>query len=184
MRRTSWMILRQWLLVVLATAISAALASAETIEFDICDDSTVASSRSTPSEDFTAIDDGSVVRHERTGLEWKRCAQGKEWDDGRCAGEAKQLTWQEALDRADETDMEEWRLPNVKELRSIAERCNREPAINRSVFPDTEPENFWSASPVFDLTGHAWVVQFDGGGTLRVGHNWEESRVRLVRSKE
>jgi len=88
------------------------------------------------------------VRHETTGLEWRRCPEGMSWVENsqRCDGAAlENLAWGEALQEA--ADSDGWRVPNIKELRSIIERCRVDPAINEMVFPDTPPLFFWSSSP-------------------------------------
>jgi hypothetical protein len=130
----------------------------------------------TPSSDFTALEGGVVVRHEPTGLEWQRCPAPMEWTGSGCEGTAGVTGWRDALQYADGESG--WRLPNVKELGSIVERCRRGPAINQQVFPDTPASEFWSASPA--APGVAWIVNFDVG--------WDSSRainidnqVRLVR---
>jgi len=123
-----------------------------------------------PSSDFTALEGGTVVRHKPTGLEWRRCAEGMTWTGTGCSGLPGLYTWQGALLRADATSG--WRLPNVKELRSIVERCG--PAVNRQVFPDTPSGGFWSASPAFGVANNAWA------GDARIQKR-NERHVRLVR---
>ncbi|MCG5548797.1 DUF1566 domain-containing protein [Halorhodospira halochloris] len=116
---------------------------------------------STPSSDFTPLEDGDVVRHEPTGLEWRRCPEGMDWNDSGCDGEALEKDWKEALQHAE--DEEGWRMPNINELRSIVERCGHDPAINQQVFPDTPPWVFWSASPYAGDSDRAWSVRFNDG---------------------
>lgn len=116
----------------------------------------------TPSSEFTALEGGSVVRHETTGLEWKRCVEGRRWAGGTCKGNAKKFLWQEALQHA--ADQEKWRLPNINELRSIVERCSWEPAINRDVFPvpglDYDDLQFFSSTPAHMSEGKGRVINF------------------------
>ena len=135
--------------------------------------------RTTKSNDFTLIGDGSIVRHDTTGLEWKRCAVGQTWSGSTCTGSASIYIWQEALQVADAAG-EGWRLPNVNELRSIVEECRSNPAINRVVFPNTDPLFFWSASPDAIASDGAWYVSFSNGNDF-----WRPKgngyRVRLVR---
>ena len=132
----------------------------------------------TPSSDFTLLEGGTVVRHETTGLEWHRCPEGMAWSGGSCTGTASAMTWHAALTHAD--GVSGWRLPNVKELRSIVERCRISPAINQQVFPDTPSSSFWSASPSAGNSGLAWRVFFANGND-----HWDYKsysyRVRLVR---
>lgn len=74
--------------------------------------------------------------------------------DDRCtvAGDTDS-NWQEALQQAaNDTGAghADWRLPNVKELESIAELSCHWPAIEIAPFPDTPAELFWSSTPARD----------------------------------
>ncbi len=140
--------------------------------------------RTTPSADFTPLDDGAILRHEMTGLEWQRCPLGQEWDGAACTGTVLRLNWQEALQAAAAAG-DDWRLPSIRELYTIVELC-RIPAINLVAFPLEPPTvghdvSFWSASPGAD--GGAWVVSFHLGDVGRGGVN-QSYPVRLVRGGE
>jgi len=151
---------------------------------DVCTNPAVP--RSTPSSDFTLIGDGSMVRHETTGLEWQRCAVGQVWQDNRCNGSASTMTWQQALQAGAELG-EGWRLPNINELRSIVEECRTTPAINQAVFPNTALALFWSASPAVGESARVWGVGFQAGpvgfsaGTDQLLSTQSAFRARLVR---
>ncbi len=134
----------------------------------------------TPSSDFTALDGGAVVRHEPTGLEWRRCAEGMSWTGTGCTGSASTWTWQGALQHS--AAVPGWRLPNIRELRSIVERCRNSPAVNQEVFPGTPSSDFWSASPVARNSDHAYRIQFAAGtGFGNVNYKGSHHMVRLVR---
>lgn len=122
----------------------------------------------TPTADFTDNRDGTVT-HKRTGLVWMRCSLGQSWDGKSCAGKAKKYVWKKALQAAPEFNAAggyashaDWRLPNIKELDSIAETQCLEPSINIEVFPSTPSDRFWSStlSTSSDF-GYAWFVRFD-----------------------
>lgn len=137
----------------------------------------------TPSSDFEVIEEGSVVRHLATGLEWQRCSMGKSWDGATCTGSASSFTWRDALEEVD--DLSGWRMPNLNELVSIVEECRSNPAINQQVFPNTASLNFWSSSPDAGypgggLVGKAWLLRFGSGNDLRMAMEYTY-RVRLVR---
>ena len=119
-----------------------------------------------------------MVRHEPTGLEWKRCAEGLMWIGTGCIGRANTWTWQGALQHANAVSG--WRLPNLNELHSIVERCRMDPAVNQQVFPGTPSSDFWSAKPVANLPGRAWFVDFNYGLAIW-SDNSHNKRVRLVR---
>lgn len=137
----------------------------------------------TPSSDFTALEGGSVVRHEPTGLEWRRCAEGMSWTGTSCTDRPIYQSWQGALQYAN--TVSGWRLPNVKELHSIVENCRIAPAINQQVFPGTPSSNFWSASPYAGTSGAAWPVNFQtGGGVFSAATFTIRTPIRLVRGGE
>lgn len=126
----------------------------------------------TPTADFIDNRDGTVT-HRRTGLVWMRCALGQNWDGKSCAGQAEKYIWGKALQAAVDINAaggyagkSDWRVPNVKELESIAELQCIQPAINLAVFPATPPVRFWSSS-LFTMknSGSAWFVNFEDGYT-------------------
>jgi hypothetical protein len=79
-----------------------------------------------------------------------------------------------------------WRLPNIKELRSIIEERCADPALNKSVFtPDIpnlsiSPVEFWSASPYADDPDYAWSVELNRGYP-RINEKTRKFHVLLVR---
>jgi len=92
----------------------------------------------TPTSDFTDNGNGTVT-HTKTGLMWKRCAEGQTWDGSTCTGNGTGMNWSDALTTAEGATFaghSDWRLPNVKELYSIVETCGGGPAINQTVFPN------------------------------------------------
>ena len=157
-------------------ACASASAQAQSLPAETCNNPVLPAT--TPSTEFIVVDDGSVIRHEVTGLEWQRCSIGQSWDGTMCQGSATFHSWQEALNIAANAGGD-WRLPNIKELRTIVERCRENPAINRQAFPNTPSRTFWSASPEAGGSAFAWFVNFrDGRGDLGSrGSRW----VRLVR---
>ncbi len=128
--------------------------------------------------------DGSEVTDQKTGLIWRRCAEGMVFSGGTCTGTASLFTHEAALQlaatQASNTGIA-WRLPNIKELSSIADKNLSNPAIDSAAFPATPAFWFWSASPYVGSSDYAWYVNFSGGvvsGNLRVSSDY----VRLVRA--
>lgn len=137
---------------------------------------------STLTSGFSDHGNGTVTDTE-TGLMWAQCAAGLS-GAGCAAGSAGADTWQAALDLASSSDLAghtDWRLPNVKELRSIVEQRCVAPAINTEVFPNTPASGFWSASPSAAYSNSALYVNFDYGGSGNAGRS-NGYHVRLVRS--
>jgi ankyrin repeat protein len=93
--------------------------------------------------------DGKEVTDPKTGLIWRRCAEGKVLSGGACTGRASTLTYKAALGLAAEWASDTgvgWRLPKVRELVSIMD-----PTIDPSAFPTTPSINwFWSGSTYAD----------------------------------
>ena len=176
-------LLASTLLTCLPLLFSVAIADIPSASDDCVDDLV----ETTPSAEFIPLEGGTVVRHERTGLEWRRCPEGMNWNGSGCDGNASVMNWQAALQHAHDT--QGWRLPNMKELFSIVEFCRREPAINQQVFPDTFYRNFsdwsryWSASPHARSSHRAWDVRFIDGAPISSRKD-QSSRVRLVRGGE
>ena len=128
--------------------------------------------------------DGSEVTDLKTGLIWRRCSEGMSWNGATCTGTASTFTHEAALQQAatqaNSTGIA-WRLPNVKELSSIADKGLSNPALDSTVFPATPASVFWSASPHVGGTDFAWYVDFSPGF---VGPNFRyySDYVRLVRA--
>lgn len=103
------------------------------------------------------LDDGTVV-DPRTGLMWKRCAEGQDFDPATasCTGAPIPIPdWKTALEEAGKRTSfaghDDWRLPNIKELFSLSDLCNADiRKRNLTVFPPTGPApdtvNWFSSS--------------------------------------
>jgi hypothetical protein len=97
---------------------------------------------------------GDTVDDPRTGLTWQRAvpAGGYVWLDA--------LAYCDALVLDGASD---WRLPNYKELWSIVDVTQLQPAVDPQAFPATPLENFWSSSPVGNMRTRAYAVDFANG---------------------
>jgi len=136
---------------------------------------------STPTSAFTDNGDGTVT-HALTQLMWKKCPQGL--SGANCAtGTATTMTWGAALAAAvaDSTaGYTDWRLPNEKELVSIAEQCGWGPAINQTLFPGTPGFYFHSGTTHSTSSVVDYVVNFDTGNRTAAFKS-TLAYVRLVR---
>ncbi len=132
---------------------------------------------------FAISADGSEVTDQKTGLIWRRCAEGLSWNGATCAGTPTTFTHEAALQYAAAqavTTGLPWRLPNIKELVSITDRSSTNPAIDATAFPGTPASPFWSATPYVGVPTYAWYLSaYDGTvlGYYRVDSHY----VRLVR---
>jgi hypothetical protein len=137
-----------------------------------------------PDSQYTDHGDGTVT-DKQTGLMWQKCTLGL--TGASCAsGTALTLTWQAALASANnntDNGYSDWRVPNKKELESLAEDACYRPAINETVFPETASSRYWSSSPGANDIDNAWVVNF-GYGVVN-GYDKDSSYyVRLVRGSQ
>ena len=93
-------------------------------------------SDSWPDSRFKLGNDGTVTDLV-TDLMWKRCPEGTNLSDNFCKGERVFVNWAQAHKMALEADYAgytNWRVPNIKELTSLA-ALGRVPAVNIDAFP-------------------------------------------------
>jgi hypothetical protein len=137
----------------------------------------------TPTSDFIDNNDGTVT-HKLTGLVWMRCSMGQTWDaiTSNCIGTAATYAWDEAVPlKSDFAGKIDWRLPNENELATIIEFDRVAPAINTTIFPNTQTSTWtWSSSPTVKYSSYAWNVYFYGGRSL-IDNKKGKGFARLVR---
>ncbi|WLD59269.1 DUF1566 domain-containing protein [Salinispirillum sp. LH 10-3-1] len=133
--------------------------------------------------------DGTVV-DQRTALMWDRCAWGQQGNE--CSGTAASFNWSQMRNAVETANAQaykgfnDWRMPNLDELKSLVESCRMRPAINTNVFPNTPSNWFWSMPAIAtEAEDTAGVYFFDGYG-YGYGHrnNQGYGRVRLVRNAQ
>ena len=141
----------------------------------------------TPTSDFAVHGDGTVT-NQPTQLMWKVCSEGQTWSANSCSGSTSTKTWSQALQIpsslnagagfAGHTD---WRLPNIKELKTLVEFACFGSAINETVFPSSAAEWYWSSSPSANDTDVSWALDVDSGDDFAYTRT-SVYRVRLVRT--
>jgi hypothetical protein len=140
---------------------------------------------SAPDSRYQDNADGTVT-DKQTGLMWKRCSEGLSGSNCE-TGTSTRYNWQQVLQLPATLNISggfagysDWRTPNQKELQSLQEVSCHNPAINTTLFPNTESTAYWSSSPTVTLA-QAWYVNnrqvsFDHGNRIKTF--W----LRLVRS--
>jgi len=131
-------------------------------------------------ERFTPSADGQEVTDKRTGLTWKRCAEGMVWKARACTGTPTYFSHAQAAAHAKAAGSE-WRLPILKELSSIVALREAEPGkapVDAAVFPATPLARFWTSTPVGP--GYFTYVSFTDGSAGESPRN-SPGAVRLVR---
>jgi hypothetical protein len=101
------------------------------------------------------VGDDSVV-DQGTGLEWQKSDDGtpRNWESG--------LAYCENLSLKSKTD---WRLPNIRELKSIVDDKRYYPTIDPAF--SSRSSCYWSATTVADFpTASAWTVHFGNGDDI------------------
>lgn len=135
---------------------------------------------------YTYSTAGDEVTDSKTGLVWRRCSEGQTWSGTGCAGDAFTYSHEAALALAKaQSGTAGWRLPNVRELASIADKTRTRigfdsPAIDTAAFPKTPANTYWSSTPNVGLPSTAWVVDFKRGDVINAFRAYYE-HVRLVR---
>ncbi|MEW6077798.1 MAG: DUF1566 domain-containing protein [Thermodesulfobacteriota bacterium] len=123
---------------------------------------------------YTDNGDGTVTATDNgVSLMWARDSfvEASSWEDA--------LAYCENLILAGYSD---WRLPDIKELRSLVDYERHGPAIDLNYFPDTTLDPYWSSTTYTESPGDAWVVGFySGGSNGGEDKNRDASKVRAVR---
>lgn len=121
---------------------------------------------------------GSEVTDSRTGLTWRRCAEGMRLQGAKCVGTPLGMSHAAALKHAEKNAAGGWRLPNSQELLSIADESRFKLAIDTEAFPNTPPDHFWTSD--LYMTDYPYAVNFYNGFRYERYHTHPHF-VRLVR---
>ena len=125
---------------------------------------------------------GDEVTDTKTGLTWRRCSEDQTWSGGTCTGFAGHYSHEQALARATaQAGAAGWRLPNIKELSSIADKTRSNPAIDTTAFPATPSNLYWSATPNARDAKFVWGVIFNAGFDYFYDRDGHGGHIRLVR---
>ncbi len=125
------------------------------------------------------IDHGNgTVTDNLTGLMWTKNAQ-------QIPGT---MTWQDALDACNDLvypisgGYDDWRLPNLRELQSLIDYENVNPALpSGHPFTNETSSAYWSSTTFASTPDYAWIVFFDYGVVRYLNKSRSDYYVRAVR---
>jgi len=126
------------------------------------------------------ISGNAVTTDNLTGLMWAQNGTAAGCKSGAIGLWAAALTYCEGLSFAGYTD---WRLPNVRELLSIVNYQNANPAIDATYFPGTKTNGYWSNTSYTNSSdAAAWIVWFDVGSVTYKNKTAYNNYTRCVRA--
>lgn len=141
--------------------------------------------------------DNQYGTHTAGNLVWQKCAVGQSWDGITCVGEAKEFTWNEAMElKSNFAGRTDWRLPTKDELMRLVYcsdglydsydgECENSryvtiPTIDTNYFPNAPGNLFWSSSAEAYGSGK-WAISFSYGRGDHYYNVNDSNYVRLVR---
>jgi len=113
---------------------------------------------------------GEIVKDSMSGLEFQDDAVGS------------RMKWEAAISHCEALTLgghSDWRLPNVNELKSIADRSKVDPAIE-DTFTNTNSDRYWSSTTYEGNKNDSWTVYF-GSGYVGNDPKGSSNYVRCVR---
>ena len=122
----------------------------------------------------------------RSGVEWLRCSLGQQFDEGDCTGEVLRLTQDEVAEAIRIANRELgglWRLPTREELEFLVCKSCPAPKIDKSVFPGTVSEPYWTGQRNWISPKNLWSVNFMTGHSYGRFFPYQRLAVRLVRTR-
>ncbi len=138
---------------------------------------------SLPQARFTVSADGQEVTDSQTNLIWRRDIE----DPGLYPSPSSStslFTHEAALQRAVAVAISSgkaWRLPNIKELASLADKNRSLPSIDTVAFPSAQSSSFWSSTPIEGVSIRVGAINFQYG-VVQLGERAFLNRLRLVRN--
>jgi len=128
-----------------------------------------------------------IVLDLRSGVEWLRCSVGQIYSKGLCEGEIARFSldqMDDVIKLANEELGGRWRLPTKKELALLV--CDECPAprIEKTIFPQTGAEPYWTGQKNWFSPKNYWSVNFMTGHSYARSFPEKPLAVRLVRDRK
>jgi hypothetical protein len=99
---------------------------------------------------FEISADGQEVTDRGTGLVWRRCVEGLQWDGKTCAGQPTRMSFAAARSQAQAmatSTKVAWRVPTRDELLGLLDRKPGTSGTPSNTFPQSPASPFWSSTP-------------------------------------
>ena len=131
------------------------------------------------------VHSNETITDNATGLMWARCPGNKHGNDCSLGSDIK-YNWRDALIAASNSELanyNDWRLPNVEELRSIVAYGRYSPSINTQIFPTPNSfceAGYWSSSAHVSER-ESWYINFIDGSAV-TSQRTSLFCIRLVRN--
>jgi hypothetical protein len=124
----------------------------------------------------------NVVTDNWTGLQWRRCEEGRTWNGTACTGTLALVPHETALYESNQK--RDWRMPNIKELASLTDLHIRDGArLDPVAFPGVDAgTTYWSSTPWYTDSSYAWLLHF-GDGVVSANLRAISLGVRLLYDK-
>ena len=134
------------------------------------------------------IDKGYYVIDLKNKLEWLKCTTGQQWSDEKqaCLGTPVKLdlkSVEEANNLLNEQIEGEWRLPSRKELESLICKSCKGAKIDKTFFPNTPAEPFWTSQRNWWSPKFFWSVNFFTGHSYGRFVPEKELFIRFVKDR-
>jgi hypothetical protein len=103
-----------------------------------------------------------------------------QWQDNELQNGETSLGWEAAIDHCEALTLgghQDWRLPNIKELKSIVDRTRVNPAIPIEFVWAASGNPYWSSTTFSSNHTYAWAVFFNNGNAADV----DKINTRFVR---
>jgi len=130
--------------------------------------------------ELTRTDEG-VVKDSDTQLEWQ-----DSYEDGKFI----KYSWGGAINYCEALELggkDDWRLPNINELKSIVLETQYAPSIDEK-FQSKNNNAYWSSTKRRGASHYMWGINFDTGVNVFLAYeyyNWDKTNyVRCVRDAE
>ena len=136
-----------------------------------------------PGTAYLISTDGSEVTDKKTGLIWRRCAEGMVYSGGTCNGKGREFNYEQALQHAQSEASRSgkaWRVPEGDELAGLVD-ISHSPMINPVAFPAMPGTAFKSATRSVNNVVGSLIVRFSDGVAYDTFQHYS-FYVRLVRA--